>query len=115
MSSFRKSITVKRTDGGYYNVDGVWQKGTETQFSIQASVQPTTGEDMMLLPENRREVSSFKIFTDTKLFTSKKGSDREPDILVVDGEDYETIIVYRWQNDIINHWKAIISKKVSNG
>lgn len=113
MCKFRQSLIVKRFTGESY-VKGRLVDGTETQISIKASVQPATGRDTKLLPENRREVEHYKIYTDTELFTAEKGSSQSPDRVVYEGNDYEVLKLGRWQNGIINHFKYMISKVVSN-
>jgi hypothetical protein len=112
MCEFRKDRTIKRLAGGSY-VNGIWIEGTESQFTIKASVQPMRGQEMLLLDENRRDIASFKIYTDAELITASKNS-QNPDKIVLDDGDYEVIKVMPWQNDVINHYKYIVSKVVSN-
>ena len=114
MCKFRQSLVVKRFTGESYDVDGFLVEGTETQISIEASVQPATGKDTLLLPENRREAEHYKIYTDSALFTAEKGSSQSPDRVVFEGSDYEVMKKAPWRNGIINHFKYIISKVVSN-
>ncbi len=114
MCKFRQPLVVKRFTGESYDVDGFLIEGTETQINIEASVQPATGKETMLLPENRRETEHYKIYTDTELFTAEKGSSQSPDRVVYVGNDYEVTKLGRWQNGIINHFKYMISKVVSN-
>ena len=62
MSSFRKhTLTVKRRASGDYDSSGFFKvSGPNTEFTISASVQPMTGSEMLLLPENRRELETKK-------------------------------------------------------
>lgn len=109
---FRQDRTVKRFTGGGY-VKGIYNEGTESQFTIKASVQPMKGQEMLLLDENRRDRAAFKIYSDTELFTASKSS-QNPDRVVLNDGDYEVVKVMPWQNNIINHYKYLISKAVSN-
>ena len=113
MSRFRKPLTVKRISGGAYDVSGFWVEGTESEITIQASVQPASYKEMELVDENRRETSKFKIYTDTLLRTAEKGS-QNPDRVVYNSEEYEVVALGDWHNDVINHYKYLMSKVVSN-
>ena len=115
MSSFRKKITVRRIGEGSYNNAGFFVKNSaDSQFDIYASVQPATGSEMKLLPENRREEESYKIFTDTKLFSAEKGSVKNADIVILQGIPFEVVKVLPWQNSVIPHYKIFISKRTTN-
>jgi hypothetical protein len=110
---FRQERTVKRFTGGGYDASGFYNEGTESQFPIKCSVQNPKGQEMMLLDENRRDTAVFRIYADTQLFTASKSS-QNPDRVVLDDGDYEVVKVMPWQNNIINHYKYLISKVVSN-
>lgn len=113
MSSFRKPLTVKRYSGGAYDVNGFWVEGTTSTFSISASVQPMSYEEMQLVDENRRGTSTFKIYTDSELITSEKEG-QNPDRVIYNSEEYEVTKIGDWHNDVINHYKYVINKVVSN-
>ena len=106
----KKTLTVTRedTDTGAYNADGDWVKGTTSQFTITASVQPLTGKEMELLPEGRRESQSYKLYSATKLLTVKTAPKDNADLVTYDGRNFEVLIVEDWQNSIINHYKIIV-------
>ena len=112
MCNFRKPRTVERYLGSY--IDGHWVDSLDDTFTIQGSLQPLKGNELMLLPENRREIASYKVYTDTELFTATKGSNQSPDRIILSDGAYEVVRVEPWQNDIINHYKVFISKLVSN-
>lgn len=115
MSSFRRAFTVKRKSGGSYNAAGFFEaSGADTTLEIQASLQPVTGSDMKLLPENRREEEISKMYTDTQLIGIIKGSGVNPDLVVIDGDDHEVIRVLPWRNSVINHYKVFVAKRVTN-
>jgi hypothetical protein len=106
MSSFRKhTLTVKRRASGDYDASGFFKvSGPDTEFTIYASVQPMTGSEMLLLPENRRELETKKIFTSTELYGIEKGNSVNADIIIIDGDEFEVVRVYPWKNNVINHY-----------
>lgn len=110
--SFRKSLLVKRRGQGSY-VSGVYVDGAISEIGIFASVQPLNAQETLLLPENRRERTSFKLFTDTQLFATEKGS-VNADLVVINGTNYEVMTVTIWQNAVIPHYKVIVSKRTTN-
>lgn len=115
MSSFRRSFTVRRAATGAYNDAGFFEVSAEpTEITIEASLQPVSGSDIALLPENRREEELLKIYTDTLLIGATKGSDDNCDIVEVNGIDYEVVKVFPWQNSVISHYKVMLAKRTTN-
>ena len=107
---FRKPQTIKRQSAGSY-VNGAWVPGgVETTFTIQASVQPATGEDQLTLPEGRRLADYVKAYTSTELQVLGEVVGLQPDRLVWRGHDYECIQVDVRQMSVIDHYKYIFSK-----
>ena len=107
---FRKLITASRKSAGAY-VDGVWVEGSETAFTFYGSKQPLSGKDMLSLPEGRRDRETYLIYTSTELKSVDVNNQVNPDIIVLNGNDFEIIQVESWQNGIYNHYKAVASKK----
>ncbi len=108
---FRIPLTIYR-QGVTPFVNGIAQTPTETPIPITASVQPTTGEEMLSIPEGRRNRKSYALFTSTKVEVIHTGAN--PDQVSIYGERYEIIRVEIWQNNppvfgIINHYKFIAS------
>ena len=89
---------------------GRYTEGTPTALTITASVQPLTADEMQLLPEGRRADESFRLYTDTRLLTANRVTNKNADIITIDGTRYEVLSCETWQNTIINHYKAIVSK-----
>jgi len=115
MSSFRRPFTVRRAAAGAYNDAGFFEVSAEpSTFTIQASLQPITGSEIKLLPEDRREEELCKIYTDTALIGSLKGNTGNCDIVEINGSDYEVVKTLPWQNGVINHNKIILSKRTTN-
>ena len=108
---FRIPVTLYRQNVGAY-VNGVWVPAGETPIVITASIQPTTGEDMLSIPEGRRNRKTYALFTSTKIEVIHTGAN--PDQVVIFGERYEVIKVEIWQNNppvfgIVNHYKFLAS------
>lgn len=109
---FRVPLTVYRQAAGSY-VNGVWVPGAETAIMITASIQPTTGEEMLSLPEGRRDRKTYALFTSTKLEVVRSPL-LNPDQIIIFGERFEIIRCEIWQNNppvfgIVNHYKAYAS------
>lgn len=106
MSSFRTQFTIQRKSNGKY-CNGRWQEGEVTEFTIMASVQPLSGEEMQMLPEGRKDTQAVRIYTDTPL---KTVSEDNPDILLYAGNSYEVTTVEPWQSNVISHYKCLAVK-----
>ena len=106
---FRRPLTVTRKSGGEY-VDGIWQPGSESQITIQASVQPTSPDDMELLPSGRRDRQAFTLYADTPLRISGEVEGSNADTVNIDGAKYEASARRPWQNNIINHHVTVVTK-----
>ncbi len=111
---FRIPLTLYRKNTGSY-VNGQWIEGTETAIPITASVQPLTGEDVLLLPEGRRNSKSYALFTSTPIKTLNTNNTKNTDQIQIFGERFEIIKVEIWQNNpsvfaVTNHYKMIVVK-----
>jgi hypothetical protein len=102
---FRRPLTVSRKSLGAY-VNGIWVQNEDYSFTILASVQPATPEDLQSLPENRRTLTAYRIYTDTQLLSALEGV-RNPDTMTINDEEYEIAQVGVWQNGVINHYKCL--------
>lgn len=111
---FRIPINLYRKNGGSYTL-GRWVNGTETLIPITASIQPTTGEEMLSLPEGRRNRKTYTLFTSTPIEVIHGLNDSiNPDEVEIFGERYEVVQVEVWQNNppvfgIVNHYKFYAS------
>lgn len=102
---FRKDFTVKRPPNGSYNA-GEYVQGSGVVFTVKASAQPATTEDMQSLPEARRQLGAYRLYSETKFQSLVEGVSN-PDVIVIDGDDYEVAQVQPWKNGLIEHYKAI--------
>lgn len=79
-------------------------------INITCSAQPLTGKEMETLPENRRNTSSYRVFTETELQTTNDATGLKPDRLTLFGKLCEIIEVQPWQNGLINHYSCVASE-----
>jgi len=113
---FRKPRQCYRLGVGTDNADGSFTEGSKTPFTITASLQPNTiqpnGDAMIPLPEGRRSEETYVLFyqDDNPLQTVETSQTRNPDIVEIDGEEYECIETRKWRNDVISHWASVIAR-----
>jgi hypothetical protein len=101
---FMKTFDVHRKDAGGY-INGKWIEGAETIFNIQADLQPLQPNEMQSLPEGRRIDDAQTFFTDTFL-RATDGNNKNPDIIIIEGERYEIIKIYDWDGRL-KHYKVL--------
>ena len=104
---FRSAQTVMRQTGGGY-VRGEWVDGTQAVVTIYGSVQPVSGQELLVLPEGRRTSEVVKVYTDSELNTSEIGQD--PDRMMWRGHLYEIAMKAPHQSNVINHFKYYATK-----
>lgn len=102
------TITIKRYSGGQY-IKGIWTEGVETTTTAKASVQPVSGNELMLLPEGRRNSESVKIFTTAQLKT--QSLQEKCDIIEIRGIDFEIHNVKHWFGTDIEHYECLAVKR----
>lgn len=107
--SFRKPQTITRTTAGSY-VNGVFVDGVTSSITIQASVQPMTGEDMKTLPEGKRLSDFVKVYTSSDLQVLGEVAGLIADRLSWRSHTYECISADVRQMDVISHFKYTFSK-----
>lgn len=109
---FRIPVNLYRYAAGAY-VNGLWVQAAPTLIPITASIQPTTGEEMLSIPEGRRNKKTYSLFTSTDVNVIAGGAN--PDQVDIFGERYEVVRVEPWQNNppvfgIVNHFKFYAQK-----
>lgn len=108
-SEFRHSRIFLRRSTGVYDALGKWvEDSSPVDVLLQGSLQPTTGKDLQQLPEGRRTNANYKLYTSTALSTVEE---QNPDTIIIDDDEYEVVTIMPWGNNIINHYKVILSKK----
>ena len=82
-------------------------------INATASVQPTKGIEVMLVPEGRRDKETYKMYTSTEIFGITTQNPDQVTILKAPftGLVFEVIEIMDWQNnanfDVTNHYKYI--------
>ena len=104
---FRKPLNGSRLTNGSL-VKGRWVEGAASPISFEASVQSTTAHDILFLEIGRRERKSYTLYTDTKLMALTAGT-KNPDRVYVDGETYEVDVEAPWRNNVISHYKYVVT------
>ena len=70
--------------------------GATTTISIEASVQPATGRDLLRLPEGRRTQETRLVYTTTRLTPGAQGAAYEADLVLIEGNTWEVQHVETW-------------------
>jgi len=111
---FRVPLNLYRKNPGSF-VNGRWIELGETLIPITASIQPTSGEEMLSVPEGRRNRKTYSLFTSTQIeLIHGLNNSVNPDQIEIYGERYEIVQVEVWQNNppvfgIVNHYKFYAS------
>lgn len=106
---FESGITVKRYAAATL-IKGVYQAVTPTTFTITASIQPASGDEVMTLPEGDREKELLAVFTNTALRTIDQDTKTEADRITWEGSDYEVIKVSPWKMGALDHYECIVAR-----
>ena len=109
MSSFRRPVTVLRESPGAY-VSGLFVPGARKSITIQASVQPMSGQDMVNAPEGRRIEDLIKVYSETPLLQAL--GTQQPDIVVWQGYGYEVSSMDVRQMGVISHYKIFATRRM---
>lgn len=104
ISSFSTgSYTRTRTSVGT-TVDGTYVEGSTSTSSILGSLQPVTGDLLKSLPEGRRADEVKVLYTTSDVIVKPI-----PDKFTIDGEQWETEKVMKWEHFGETHYIAFVS------
>ena len=109
-AQFNQTIAGIRYAAGSYT-KGQYSPGAETPIEIQASVQPLAGRELDILPEGRKELESYKVYTTFELRAANQNNQTQSDEITLFGKSFEVIKVENWQNAVIPHYKALVTLK----
>ena len=113
-SQFNQTVTGLRYAPGTF-VKGRWINGASTPIEFQASVQPYNmtphGRELDPLPEGRKELEMYSLYTTFALQIAIQDSSIQSDEVTLFGKSFEVIKVENWQNKVIPHYKAVVSLK----
>ena len=99
-------ITIIRASAGDW-VDGYRVKGSTTEITLEANVQPLKGSELLALPESDRTKESIKIYSVETLKTVDEYSQEEADIVVWNGKKFKAAMTMTYQMGILDHTKTI--------
>lgn len=104
-----QNVILKRQSTGSY-VNGIFVPVPLGDLTIRAGVQPTSGEDLISLPEGQRERESYKIYSVTEMQTAKENTQKKADVLEFYGKLFEVQQVQRHFGLGLDHYKAIVTR-----
>lgn len=94
---FSCPVTLYRTDPGFVNTStGRFEPGECVESTIQAHVQPMSGKDQALLPENTDIRNAVAIYTTEELRGIDPDNRRPADQFDWKGDRYEVQTVFQW-------------------
>ncbi len=109
MSLFNtRTLQIKRNIGAWVN--GYWEESEISTFDILGTWQPVTGKELEVYQDGDRSLDVFTGYTYTEIFIDDQINNIVSDIIVVDGDQYEIIKLLKWQNNIINHYKFVVTR-----
>ncbi len=91
--------------GGW--IDGAPVPNPPLTLVVQASVQPLSGHDLLILPEGERTTERIWLYTDTELQTASGALGTMPDVVIWRGIQYQVQRVDRWQETALAHFRAM--------
>lgn len=78
--------------------------------TIEAWVQPVSGDDIEKLPQGRRTNEVVKIYSLDEIFSASTSDADMPDVIEIDGAEFEVENIYDWDDDGA-YWKALAVRK----
>lgn len=103
--SFASTYQVTRRAATTY-VAGRATLGATSSVSVRAAAYPVTGRELERLPEGLRTKELISLITADQLIPL--AASNAPDVVSVDGTDYEVQLVEAWT--IGGFWRAVASK-----
>jgi hypothetical protein len=94
--------------GGY--VDGIYQEGSQSNFTITISIQPLQGRELELLPQGERTRRYCKGYTVTRLYTANESASTKADRVTYDGSLFEVQKSERWVDGDLWHYKVYLAE-----
>jgi hypothetical protein len=82
-----------------------------SSFTIKASVQPLSANELQTLDEGRRSQTVYRLISKTPL-TSVVINEQNPDLVRIGNVDFEVFQCDPWQNGLCNHYSILVSKAV---
>jgi len=116
LDCFEVDVTVTRQDTAVTFVNGRAVQAPTSTFTIRASVQPTTPDDLQELPELERSTESIMLLSETELFTTRQNGSQAADLIEYRGVQWKVIMVERFDTSLLdlNHY-TIIAQRTGKG
>lgn len=108
---FAEDVVIKRRIGSGTYVSGYYVPATQKTFKVRMSVQPAGGDDLQMLPEGQRTRNVKIGFCADELKGMNNETDKDMDIVVYDGDEFEVHNVEKWVGLAMNHWKITMIQK----
>jgi len=102
-----ETITIERFAEGSWSNNGRYEKGDAETFTIEASVQPASGNQVKILPEHRRTEEIIVIYSDKQLRVNDNKKNKSGDTLLHSGKKYEILNVKDWSRTDIPHFECL--------
>jgi hypothetical protein len=134
------TILVNRPLGPGSYVNGHWVPGPTQVLTLQGSVHPASGQKLQTLPEGKRDVVGFEIYSDQQLYASDPETMTPGDLVtfsawdllqdnngnaIVDnagnnialtqGWPFEIVWAKPWNNGLLPHCEAIAVRVKEGG
>jgi hypothetical protein len=105
------TYTVTRTVTGGYDVHGKNVAGSTSTLSVDASLQPLTGRDLMALPEGQRSQETQWFYAAVQMHGREPGF--EPDKVTIDGEPWVITSVEKWVDGDDVWYRCKVSRRAA--
>ncbi len=110
------TYTINRFSPGEWGLDGKYSKGASIDLSLDACVQPASGNQIKQLPEHRRSSEVNVVYIEERLFISDEATKQPADIFHYDGKRFEVFNVKKWDDETdIGHYECLIVKEDGQG
>lgn len=90
ISYFSRAIVLKQKQPGNF-VNGRWVAGATVDVYIRGTLQPTTAEDLEILPEGSRKSGLVTLYTKSEIRIAGDTLNTESDLIVVSGKTYKAL------------------------
>lgn len=77
---------------------------------FECTIQPSTQNELLVLDEGLRDKNVFTMYTKTEIRSVVEGTTQLPDLVVINGIEHTVVKSMPWNNNIINHYKALLVK-----
>lgn len=98
-------IILRKGEGQW--VHGRWVDGLETEFTIEANVQPAKGYELIPMPEADRSKDWIKVYSVDRLNSVQEGDAIPADIVIWEGNRYQVYNCKTYRMGVLDHTKSM--------